>query len=227
MIQIFSPIDSRGRKKAILKCIAEIKKQYKVKETKKYLLDKLNNLSDLNYIKNININFDVLKNEFTTYERLNEIVNIKISKEFIEKILDKEIENKLINSKTIFLILSTYLEIETLKAEEIYNQTIKAVNKDLESLADDIEISKLTDYQIKEIDKKFNSKANVLSIFKKSIAYYYYVYFKYTKEEAENIGRDLSLMLFDDSKKANFTREYFRDKEFLPPTYFGKYISFC
>ena len=53
MIQIFSPIDSRGRKKAILKCIAEIKKQYKVKETKKYLLDKLNNLSDLNYIKNI------------------------------------------------------------------------------------------------------------------------------------------------------------------------------
>lgn len=226
MKAIFSPIDSKSRKKAILKCIAEIKKEYKVKETKKYLLDKLHNISDLNYIKNININFDVIKNEFTTYEMLNEIINVQISKEFIEKILDKDIENKLINSKTIFLILSTYLEIETLKAEEIYKQTIKVANSNFDNLIDNFETLKLTEHQIKDINKKFDSKANVLSAFKKSIAYYYHVYFKYTKEESEEIGRDLSLMLFNDYKKANFTREYFRDKEFLTPTYFGKYISF-
>lgn len=223
MIAIYSPITLKLRKELILKCIAELKREYKIKKTKKYITNKISELLDN---MNFDINSIIIQNEFSLYEKLNNIASVKISREFIEQIMN--IDNKLINSKTIFLILSSYLEMQILKIEKIYEEEKKLISENfsLENLHNEYQNIFLSDNQLKNIEKKYNTNAKVLSHFKKSIAYYYHVYFKYTKEESEELARDLSWSLFNDKKKANFTRDYYREREFQIPTYFGKYISF-
>jgi hypothetical protein len=223
MKPIFTPINLKTRKRLILKTLATIKKEYKYKENKIYLNNKIYKKSSSTFFK---INHILIGEELKIYLKMNFINETKVPKNFIEKIMD--LNSSLVNTKTIQLILLSYLAIETLKREVIYEEEQKQINRNfsLENLANEFENIYLTDYQEKTINEKYKINANVLSLFKKMIAYHYHIYFEFSKEESENIVRDLSFSLYDDNRKANFTREYFREKEFMVPMYIGKYISF-
>lgn len=220
MKKYYSPITLSSKKLLILKTIAEIKKINNYKENLKYIDRKLKLL----FKNSINheISNTIIKEEIELSLKYKHILNVKITESFIEKLL--KLDNKLFNTKTIELILSVYIAIEHIRVENIYLMQ----NKRIQDLTNDYLKNKdvnfnnweLTDNEYKHLELKYCNNPNALSKFKKTISFYFYTFFKETKEDSEEMAKSITWLLFNDTKKSNYIR---LDEEI---GYQGKYISF-
>jgi mannitol-specific phosphotransferase system IIBC component len=217
-----SPITLKSRKILILKTIAEIKKEENYKDNLFYINKKIDTLKKELINNNSCVHHRILEEELELYLKYKSIICIKIDENFIEGVM--QLENKFVNTKTLKLFVLSYIAIEHIKIENIYQIESKQIkNTSLENEPNFSLLKKdnfLTDFQYRDLLNKYELNSNVLSKFKQSLAFYFYKFFYYTKEDSEHAARHISKSLFNDDKGVNSTREE------LPPIYKGKYIQF-
>lgn len=221
-------------KRLVLKVIANIKRENLYKETTRHIKEKLKKLiCDIgnDYLL---VNKSVIREELENHLRLSIILKLKIENSFIDKILSLDKSYLLFNN--IKLMLLVYIELQIIKNEALYyeeNRELERVYYELLKDCEDMEYPNnyqiLSDNQYKKIEEQKKQKAKVLSFFKQSLALKLYQYQNYSKEESELNAREISNILFNDTKGVNFTREkipFLNGKQsYKPPHYNGKYVN--